>query len=118
MRPLEIWRPDVNLEQARNFGSSLLATAVRLGSGAVARAIGPRSQDAFRRAREVFPDGTTRVTIERDPIPRYVSHGRGAYLFDADGRRFHAPSPGTTRTSFPPLAWIPQKTNSPSCPSQ
>jgi len=50
--------------------------------------IGPRSQDAFRRAREVFPDGTTRVTIERDPIPRYVSHGRGAYLFDADGRKF------------------------------
>jgi glutamate-1-semialdehyde 2,1-aminomutase len=50
--------------------------------------IGPRSHDAFRRAREVFPDGTTRVTIERDPIPRYVSHGRGAYLFDADGRKF------------------------------
>jgi glutathione S-transferase len=47
MRPLEIWRPDVNLEQARNFGSSLLATAVRLGSGAVARAIGPRPQDAL-----------------------------------------------------------------------
>jgi len=50
--------------------------------------IGPRSHDAFRRAREVFPGGTTRVTIERDPIPRYISHGRGAYLFDADGRKF------------------------------
>ena len=50
--------------------------------------VGPRSQDAFRRAREVFPDGTTRVTIERDPTPRYISHGRGAYLFDADGRKF------------------------------
>jgi len=47
MRPLELWRPDVSLEQARNFGSSLLATAVRLGSGAVARAIGPRPQDAL-----------------------------------------------------------------------
>jgi glutamate-1-semialdehyde 2,1-aminomutase len=50
--------------------------------------VGPRSRDAFRRAREVFPDGTSRVTIERDPIPRYMSHGRGAYLFDTDGRRF------------------------------
>jgi len=50
--------------------------------------IGPRSREAFRRAREVFPDGTTRVTIERDPIPRYMSYGRGAYLFDADGRKF------------------------------
>lgn len=50
--------------------------------------VGPRSRDAFRRAREVFPDGTSRVTIERDPVPRYISHGRGAYLFDADGRKF------------------------------
>jgi glutamate-1-semialdehyde 2,1-aminomutase len=50
--------------------------------------IGPRSQDAFRRACDVFPGGTTRVTIERDPIPRYISHGRGAYLFDTDGRKF------------------------------
>jgi len=50
--------------------------------------VGPRSHDAFRRARRVFPDGTTRVTIERDPIPRYMSHGRGAYLFDTDGRKF------------------------------
>ena len=50
--------------------------------------IGPRSREAFRRARDVFPDGTTRVTVERDPIPRYMSHGRGAYLFDTDGRKF------------------------------
>src|SRR5256885_11430396 len=50
--------------------------------------IGPRSHDAFRRAWEVCPDGTTWVTIERDPVPRYISHGRGAYLFDADGRKF------------------------------
>jgi len=50
--------------------------------------IGPRSNAAFRRARQVFPDGTTRVTVERDPVPRYISHGRGAYLFDTDGRKF------------------------------
>jgi glutamate-1-semialdehyde 2,1-aminomutase len=53
-----------------------------------APAVGPRSSDAFRRAKDVFPDGTTRVTIERDPTPRYVSHGSGAYMYDADGRKF------------------------------
>ena len=47
LRPLEIWRPDVSLDQARNFGSSLLASAVRFGSGAVARAIGPRPDGAL-----------------------------------------------------------------------
>src|SRR3569833_385810 len=50
--------------------------------------VGPRSNEAFRRARNVFPDGTTRVTIERDPTPRYVSHGAGANMFDADGRKY------------------------------
>ncbi len=50
--------------------------------------VGPRSTKLFERARRVFPGGTTRVTIERDPIPRYLSHGRGAYLYDVDGRRF------------------------------
>jgi len=50
--------------------------------------LGPRSLEAFARAQAVFPDGTSRVTIERDPSPRYVSHGEGAYLVDLDGRRF------------------------------
>jgi glutamate-1-semialdehyde 2,1-aminomutase len=49
--------------------------------------IGPRSQDSFARAHRVFPDGTARVTIERDPAPRYMAHGAGSYLFDLDGRR-------------------------------
>jgi glutamate-1-semialdehyde 2,1-aminomutase len=48
---------------------------------------GAASQQAFVRAQRVFPDGTSRATIERDPAPRYVSHGKGAYLFDIDGRR-------------------------------
>lgn len=47
MRPLEIWRPDVSFKQARNFGSSLLASAVRLGSGTVARSIGPRPRETL-----------------------------------------------------------------------
>jgi glutamate-1-semialdehyde 2,1-aminomutase len=50
--------------------------------------IGPASAEAFARAEKVFIDGTTRITIERDPIPRYMARGEGAYLIDIDGRRF------------------------------
>ena len=48
----------------------------------------PRSAKAFARARNVFPDGTTRITVERDPIPRYMHRGEGAYLIDLEGRRY------------------------------
>lgn len=44
--------------------------------------------EAFARATSVFPDGTTRATIERDPVPRYVDRGEGAYLIDVDGNRY------------------------------
>ncbi len=50
--------------------------------------IGPASQAAFARARAVFPDGTSRATVERDPSPRYMKRGQGAYLYELDGRRF------------------------------
>lgn len=50
--------------------------------------VGQRSQDSFARARLVFPDGTSRATIERDPTPLYSERGMGSYLFDVDGRRF------------------------------
>lgn len=50
--------------------------------------VGQRSKDSFARARLVFPDGTSRVTIERDSIPLYVERGMGSYLIDVDGRRF------------------------------
>ncbi|MBM3540953.1 MAG: aspartate aminotransferase family protein [Alphaproteobacteria bacterium] len=50
--------------------------------------IGPRSEAAFARARRVFPDGTSRATVERDPTPRYMKSGAGCYLTDLDGRRF------------------------------
>ena len=50
--------------------------------------VGPKSHASFARAQSVFPDGTARVTIERDPTPRYVARGIGSYLFDVDGRRF------------------------------
>jgi glutamate-1-semialdehyde 2,1-aminomutase len=60
----------------------------RQSNAAEAFSIGPRSQDSFARAKLVFPDGTARVTIERDPTPRYMEKGAGSYLFDLDGRRF------------------------------
>lgn len=49
---------------------------------------GPRSRALFERAQVVFPDGTTRVTVERDPFPRYIARAEGAYLTDVDGKRF------------------------------
>ncbi|MCP3392212.1 aspartate aminotransferase family protein [Bradyrhizobium sp. CCGB12] len=49
---------------------------------------GRRSNESFARAQEVFPDGTSRVTIGRDPTPLYIERGLGSYLFDVDGRRF------------------------------
>lgn len=47
-----------------------------------------QSTRLFARGRTVFPDGTTRATVERDPTPRYVLKGEGAYLVDVDGQRF------------------------------
>ncbi|MDX8450586.1 aspartate aminotransferase family protein [Mesorhizobium captivum] len=49
---------------------------------------GAKSNTLFARARVVFPDGTTRATVERDPTPQYVLRGEGAYLIDVDGQRF------------------------------
>lgn len=54
---------------------------------AIAR-IGKRSRHSFARACLVFPDGTSRVSIERDPEPLYIERGSGSYLVDVDGRRF------------------------------
>lgn len=50
--------------------------------------VGQKSKDSFARAGLVFPDGTSRVTIERDPIPLYIERGMGSYLFDVDGHQF------------------------------
>ncbi|WP_370142109.1 aspartate aminotransferase family protein [Bradyrhizobium elkanii] len=62
----------------------MTATATTEGHNSV----GIASRAAFKRARRVFVDGTSRVTIERDPIPRYMDRGEGAHLIDVDGRRF------------------------------
>ncbi|MBT1517356.1 aspartate aminotransferase family protein [Bradyrhizobium sp. SRL28] len=58
------------------------------GSNTAGSSVGQKSKDSFARARLVFPDGTSRVTIERDPEPLYIDRGLGSYLFDVDGRRF------------------------------
>jgi glutamate-1-semialdehyde 2,1-aminomutase len=50
--------------------------------------VGTRSDAAYARARMVFPGGVTRATVERDPVPRYVSRAEGPYLYDVDNRRF------------------------------
>ncbi|SDA87590.1 aspartate aminotransferase family protein [Sinorhizobium sp. NFACC03] len=47
-----------------------------------------KSRILFHRAKAVFPDGTTRVTVERDPFPIYIQGGEGAHLLDVDGNRF------------------------------
>lgn len=36
----------------------------------------------------MFPDGTSRVTIDRNSGPLYIDRGLGSYVFDVDGRRF------------------------------
>ncbi|QOZ38355.1 aspartate aminotransferase family protein [Bradyrhizobium sp. CCBAU 53421] len=49
---------------------------------------GNRSKGSFARAQLVFPDGTSRVTIERNPVPLYIERGSGSYLVDVDGNQF------------------------------
>jgi glutathione S-transferase len=45
LRPLEVWRSDVSLDEARNFAGALAAAAVRAGSGARVTFAGPRPTD-------------------------------------------------------------------------
>jgi len=47
LRPLEVWRSDVSLTEARDFATSSLATMVRFGSGAMVHHVGPRPHDAL-----------------------------------------------------------------------
>lgn len=46
------------------------------------------SEDLYRRARIVIPDGVNRATVDRDPRPDYAGWGRGAYLHDVDGNGY------------------------------
>jgi glutamate-1-semialdehyde 2,1-aminomutase len=60
----------------------------RLSKTPASENAGTKSRASFLRAQKVFPDGTARVTIERDPTPCYVQRGVGSYFIDVDGRRF------------------------------
>ena len=51
LRPLELWRPDVTLHDARNFAGALAAVAVRAGSGARVTFAGPRPTDVVHSER-------------------------------------------------------------------
>lgn len=44
-----------------------------------------RSAQLFERAKQVFPDGSTRRTVYFDPYPLYAVSGRGCMVTDADG---------------------------------
>jgi glutamate-1-semialdehyde 2,1-aminomutase len=46
-----------------------------------------RSQDAYARARNVFPGGNTRTSVYEAPFPIYLARGSGAYVYDVDGNR-------------------------------
>ncbi len=46
-----------------------------------------RSEHFFKKGRRVFPTGITRVTVDHEPSPLYISRGEGAYLIDVDGNR-------------------------------
>ncbi len=47
LKPLELWRSDVTLAEARDFASSLAASLVRAGSGARVTSVGPRPTDTL-----------------------------------------------------------------------
>lgn len=50
--------------------------------------INESSAGLFARAVKVLPGGVSRAAVERDPIPRYMAYGKGAYLIDVEGNRF------------------------------
>lgn len=57
--------------------------AAAIGHNAIAR-----STQTYKRASEVLPGGTTRVTIARQPVPIYAREGEGAWLVDIDDNRY------------------------------
>jgi glutathione S-transferase len=47
LRPLELWRRDIHAQQTVDFATSLLASVVRLGTGAIVGKCGSRPTDAL-----------------------------------------------------------------------
>jgi glutathione S-transferase len=113
LRPLELWRSDVSIADAREFASSLAATLVRAGSGARVTSVGPRPADTLilyemescpfsRLVREALseldldavikpcPKGEEshraelRRLTDRETVPYLIDRGLGLALHDAD----------------------------------
>ena len=47
-----------------------------------------RSKELFASAQALFPGGSTRATLVRQPFPIYVARGEGCHLIDVDGRAY------------------------------
>lgn len=114
LKPLELWRHDVSLDDARNFGTSLAASLVRAGSGARATSIGARPGDTLvlyemencpfsRLVREALSEldldavikpcprgervhrATLRELTGNESIPYLIDRGLGIALHDSEG---------------------------------
>jgi glutathione S-transferase len=112
LKPLELWRSDVGVADAREFASSLAATLVRAGSGGRVTSVGPRPADTLilyemencpfsRLAREALseldldalikpcPHGEEshraelRQLTDRETVPYLIDRGMGVALHDA-----------------------------------
>ncbi|MGY4623218.1 aspartate aminotransferase family protein [Bradyrhizobium sp. USDA 4486] len=47
-----------------------------------------KSLEAFGRAAEYLPGGTTRTGLFNSPFPVFIARGKDAYLWDIDGKRY------------------------------
>jgi len=94
LRPLELWRSDVSLGDARNFASAIAATAIRGGSGARVTFAGPRPMDTLvlyerescpysRLVRETLSELDVDALVKPCP-PGEVPHNRE--LLDVSGK--------------------------------
>ncbi|PPQ14718.1 glutamate-1-semialdehyde 2,1-aminomutase [Bradyrhizobium shewense] len=48
----------------------------------------PKSLEAFERAAEYLPGGTTRSGLFNSPFPVFIARGQDAYIWDLDGKRY------------------------------
>lgn len=94
LKPLELWRRDVSLNDARNFASALVAAAVRAGSGTRVTFAGPRPTDLLvlyerencphsRLVRETLTELDLDVLVKPCP-PGETQHNRE--LLDTSGK--------------------------------
>lgn len=113
LKPLELWRSDVSVADAREFASSLAATLVRAGAGARVSSVGPRPADTLilyemencpycRLVREALseldldaiikpcPHGEhshraeLRQLTERESVPYLIDRGLGVALHESE----------------------------------